>query len=79
MLGCKGLGKWKTSSFASILWEVIDIPANYFTAVSLIKFNFSFSRKLSLSWVLTYKIFKGEYVGNDSEIYIIELGEGLGA
>ena len=78
MLGCEGLRKWKTSSFASLLWEVIDRPANSFTAVSLIKFIILVFKEIVFKLGTDlYNFLRCQ--GNDSEIYIIELGEGLGA
>ena len=78
MLGCKGLRKWKTSSFASLLWEVIDRPANSFTAVSLIKFIILVFKEIVFKLGADlYNFLRCQE--NYSEIYIIELGEGLGA
>ena len=63
MLGCEGLWKWKTSSFVSLLCDVIHRPVNSNAAVSLIQFIFSLTRISR---------------GNDSEIYITGLGFGEG-
>ena len=56
----------------------MDRPANSFTAVSLIKFIILVFKEIVFKLGTDlYNFLRCQ--GNDSEIYIIELGEGLGA